>query len=261
MANADGVIIQSVAKALDILSCFANHKSELGISDIAEGMEINKSTVYGLVNTLVAKGYLEQNPETKRYRLGIKLFELGNLVGRRMDLFTDAMPFCEELSNRFNASVHLAARYGDEVVYIGKVDNPDAYIVYSQVGKRVPMHCTGVGKAILAFLDPVEQAKFIAGDLQRFTEFTITSPAQLRDNLAMSRRRGYAIDDEEIQLGLRCIAAPIFNHENEPLAALSLSGPVAKFPLNELDAIAEQVLLYAGKISRRMGYNAAAVVG
>ena len=105
MANAEGVMVQSIVRATDILECFSEQVAELGISDISKQMQLSKSTIYGLVNTLVAAGYLEQNPQTKRYRLGIKLFELGNLVLRRMDLRNEARPFCEELVHKHNATV------------------------------------------------------------------------------------------------------------------------------------------------------------
>jgi DNA-binding IclR family transcriptional regulator len=219
-------------------------------------MELSKSTIYGLVNTLVAKGYLEQNVQTKRYRLGIKLFEFGTLVLKRMDLRNEAKPFCEELVSKHNATVHLAAHYGDEIVYIDKVDAPGAMIVYSQTGKRAPMHCTGVGKAILAFLSDDEMIRFLAkGDLQKYTEHTITDPEELYRELRRVRTCGYAVDNEEIETGLRCVAAPIFNHLNQPVAAISVSAPTVRLPLEQIEAIADDVQYHALQISQRLGYK------
>mgnify|MGYP000320306336 CR=1 FL=1 len=144
-----GVIVQSVARALTMISCFAND-TELGISEIAERMDLSKSTTYGLVNTLTAFGYLEQT-ENKKYRLGLKLFELGNLVQSRMDVRMEARPYCQLLADKYRTTVHLATHSEGEIIYIDKVDNNSSVVVYSQIGKRAPMYCTGVGKAILAF--------------------------------------------------------------------------------------------------------------
>ncbi len=207
MTGETGVFVQSVVRALDILECFEGQLVELGISEISDQMKLSKSTVYGLVNTLVSKGYLEQNVQTKRYRLGIKLFELGSLVYKRMDLRNEAKPFCEELVSKHNATVHLAAHYGDEIVYIDKVDAPGAMIVYSQTGKRAPMHCTGVGKAILAFLgDEALRHLFVKGNLEQYTEHTLTCLEDLSQEMNHVRACGYAIDNEEIETGLRCVA-------------------------------------------------------
>lgn len=255
MTSAAGVIVQSVNRALDILGCFKGQSIELGISEISERMELSKSTVYGLVNTLLTNGYLEQNEQTKRYRLGIKLFELGTLVYNRMDLRNEAKVFCEELGSKYNTTVHLAAHYGDEIVYIDKVDAPEAVIVYSQTGKCAPMHCTGVGKAILAFLsdDEVKHA-FAKGNLKKYTEHTITDPDELYRELRRIHSCGYAVDNEEIETGLRCIAAPIFNYMNQPVAAISVSASTVRLPLEQIEAIAKDVQYYALQISQRLGY-------
>nr|WP_319488873.1 IclR family transcriptional regulator [uncultured Caproiciproducens sp.] len=256
MTSATGVIVQSVVRALDILECFDGQLVELGISEISEQMKLSKSTVYGLVNTLVAKGFLEQNLQTKRYRLGIKLFELGSLVYKRMDLRNEAKPFCEELVCKHNATVHLAAHYGDEIVYIDKVDAPGAMIVYSQTGKRAPMHCTGVGKAILAFLGDDELKRFFEkGNLEKYTEHTITCLDELNQEMLHVRSCGYAIDNEEIETGLRCVAAPIFNHLNQPVAAISVSAPTARLPMDKIESVAKDVQFCARQISQRLGYK------
>ncbi|MGL4791284.1 MAG: IclR family transcriptional regulator, partial [Anaerotignaceae bacterium] len=212
MANSEGVIIQSVARAMDILEHF-NDKKDMGISEISACMGLSKSTVYGLVNTLVTYGYLEQDMETKKYKLGMKLFELGCTVEKRLDLRNEARPFCEKISKQYGQTVHLATHYEGEVVYIDKFDMPDFLITYSQVGKRAPMSCTGVGKAMLAYL-PKEYCEkhIISKGFSLKTPKSINSYEQLMEVLSDVRKFGYAMDDEEIEIGLRCVAAPIFNH-------------------------------------------------
>lgn len=256
MANAEGVMVQSVVRATEILECFNENLVELGISEIAKQMQLGKSTVYGLVNTLVAKGYLEQNPQTKRYRLGIKLFELGSLVHKRMDLRNEARRFCEELVKTHNVTVHLAAYYVDELVYIDKIDAPGTVIIYSRTGKRAPLHCTGVGKAVLAFLDDDVQRLFFAKNiLKRYTDNTIINSEELLKELYRIRQRGYAIDNEEIETGLRCVAAPIFDFMKKPVGALSVSGPIARLPLEHIETVAKDVKDCAKQISQKLGYS------
>jgi DNA-binding IclR family transcriptional regulator len=257
MANSDGVMVQSVARAVSILECFGDSTDELKLSEIVEGMQLSKSTVYGLVNTLVTKGLLEQNPQTKGYRLGIKLFELGNLVKEKMDLRTDAKPFCVELSQKYNCTVHLAALFESEVIYIDKVDYPGSMIFYSRIGKRAPLYCTGVGKAILAYLPKDTIRKYIKEHkLQSFTNYTITDQEQLIKELTLINKRGYAVDNEEIEFGLRCIAVPIFNYKNVPIAAVSISAPTARLPVENTEKIAGDVRFYGEQISKRFGFIA-----
>jgi len=256
MANSDGVTVTSVARAISILECFSGSDAELRLSEIVMEMQLSKSTVYGLVNTLTTKGFLEQNPQTKEYRLGIKLFQLGSLVHKRMDLRSDAKPFCMELSQKYNATVHLASHYEDDVVYIDKVDSPGSIIIYSQIGKKAPMHCTGVGKAILAYLPNIAIENYIEEHpLQKFTDYTITDAKLLMKELKLTRKRGYAVDNEEIEFGLRCIAAPIFSHKDVPVAAISISAPTARLPVEDIKTIAADVQFYGQQISQRLGYK------
>ncbi|MEN6313680.1 MAG: IclR family transcriptional regulator [Clostridiaceae bacterium] len=256
MANSDGIIVKSVDHAISILECFSGSSAELKLSEIVAEMHLSKSTVYGLVNTLTTKGFLEQNPDTRGYRLGIKLYELGSLVHKRMDLRNDAKPFCVELSQKYNATVHLAFHYENEVVYIDKVDSPGSIIIYSQIGKRAPMHCTGVGKAIMAYLPKIAIDNYLAKNpLQKFTDYTITNPDLLMKELKLTRKRGYAVDNEEIEFGLRCIAAPIFSHKNVPIAAISISAPTARLPAEDIQTIASDVQFYGQQISQRLGYK------
>lgn len=256
MANVEGVIVQSVARAIDILECFSGQSAELSISEISEQMQLSKSTVYGLVNTLVIKGLLEQSAQTKRYRLGIKLFEFGSLAHSRIDLRNEARPYCEALVHKYSVTVHLAARYGGDVIYIDKIDAPGAIIVYSHLGRHAPIYCTGVGKAIMAYLSEDEFRNIFAkGDLKKYTENTITDPEELAKEVLRIRSCGYAIDNEEIEIGLRCIAAPIFNCNNLPVAAISVSGPTARIPMKQIETIAKEVKECASQISQRLGHK------
>ena len=255
MKSKVGVTVQSVVRALDIIQCFNSHQ-ELGISEISEMMQLSKSTIYGLVNTLAVKGYLEQNRSTQKYHLGIKLFELGNIAHSRMDLRNEAKPFCQMLAEKWKDTVHLATQHEGEIIYIDKINMPESVIVYSQVGKKAPMHCTGVGKAILAYMDISFLEKYIFNKpLAKMTENTIIDKKELHEELRAIRTKGYSFDDEEIEIGLRCVAAPIFDHTGCPVAAISISAPYRKLTDDLVENIATDVKHYAQKISERIGFQ------
>ncbi len=251
-----GITIQSVVRAVQILDCFEDAPS-LGISEIAAKMGLSKSTVYGLVNTLSGCGLLEQDA-SRNYHLGLKLFELGNKVGARMDIRREARPYCEDLADKYPATVHLAVFSGDEVIYIDKVDRPkSAVVVYSQIGKRAPMYCTGVGKAILANLPMAEIELYLQSNpLVKVTDRTITTKEALLEELNQTRNRGYAMDNEEIEPGLSCIAAPIFDYSRRPCGAVSISFPFSRIGELDPDTVAQDVMACAKTISVRMGYAA-----
>lgn len=251
-----GVTIQSVERALQILEYLSGPISEVGVTDIASYMGLGKSTVYGLVNTLVQEGYLEQNPDNKRYRLGLKLFEMGCIVQERMDIREIARPYLKELSEHFRMTVHMALYKDHEVVYIDKMDAPDTRIVYSQVGKRAPMYCTGIGKAVLAELNP-EEADWILSsqELEALTPNTMTKKDEILNSLENIRKKGYSTDHEEVELGLRCVAAAIHDYQGRPTAAISISSSAVKMTEEKMEEAALQVKRAAAEISKRIGYR------
>ena len=255
MANKEGVTIQSLERAIEILELFKFTK-ELGISEISQGMSLSKSTVYGLVNTLVKYNYLEQDGESKKYRLGMRLFEMGSLVESRLDIRSEAKPFCEELSKKYGLTVHLATHYEGEVVYIEKYDEPDYIIIYSQVGKRAPMTCTGVGKAMLAYLGEEYVEKYIlTKPFVVKTEKSISSKEMLFERLEEIRKLGFAMDDEEIAQGLKCVAAPIFDKKGNVTAAISISGMASRMDSDTVKEISQDMLKVSAEISARIGYR------
>ncbi len=242
--------IKSLDKAVSILDCFY-HNEELGITEIMNLTGMNKSTVYDLVYTLFVNRFLEQDLTTKKYRLGIRLFEFGNLYAKRNSLRNRAELVGRELAEKYSATVHLAVHDKGEVVYIDKFENHRANVSYSRIGKRAPMSCTGVGKAMLAFLNEDYRNQYIySHPLPKMTEYSLTTKEELEENLALSKQRGYSTDDEEIELGIRCVAAPIFNIHGEVLAAISVSR-FAQFITDEnIDSIAKDVKQAAYEIGR-----------
>lgn len=257
MANQQGIIVQSVERAFEILDVIGNsNENELALSEISAITNLNKSTAYGLVNTMVSKGYLEQNPSTKRYRLGIKLFEMGSTMINRLDVREEAKPFLKMLSEKYRSTVHLAQLYDHEVVYIDKVDSPEVFVQYSQLGRRAPLYCTGVGKAILANLSKEKREKYYDWvDFVPFTPTTITTIKDLEGELRKVKRQGYAIDDQEMQMGLKCVASPVLDHRGEPVVAISVSKSINNLAEELTQAIAGDVVGIAQQLSRRLGYQ------
>ena len=249
-------IIQSVDRALTIFELFEEHTKELSVKEMSNSLSLSKSTIHGLLKTLELRGYLSQNPDNQKYRLGLKHFELGNLVAKQMDLKQIAYTVIQELAERIKETIHLVILDGKEAVYIEKVDGPGALRMYSQVGKRVPMYCTGVGKAILAFLEE-EQIRSILNTTSytKFTQYTLTDPDEIYNQLIQVRENGYAMDDEEIELGLLCIAAPIFNHDNKVVASISCAGPKFRFENEQLEDRICKIKHAAVKISQQLGWN------
>lgn len=248
-----GILVQSVARAAEIVNCFRS-SNELGISEIANEMDLNKSTVFGLVNTLVRYGYLEQT-DNKKYRLGISLFELGNLVLSRIDIREDTKRVCSALVQKYPATLHIATQDAGEVIYLDKLERGDSLISASNIGRRAPMHCTGVGKAMLAYLPEKYLKDYIfKAPLKRLTQNTITTRKELLKELDAVRASGYAVDREEIELGLTCIAAPILQRDGMPELAVSLSFPYGHIKEIDQAAVIDDLLACTRQLSARLGY-------
>ena len=247
-----GTTVQSVSRALDILNYF-EAEEELGVSELAARMGLSKSSVYGLVNTLTAYGYLQQ-AENKRYRLGIRLFELGNIMHRRIDQRAEAKLLCAQLSEKLETTVHLAMHSAGDVIYIDKVNDPRSIISYSQVGKRAPMYCTAVGKAMMAHLPESYREQFVySREMRSATELTLVTRDGLDAELEAIRRRGYSLDKEELEKGICCIAAPVFDAYGEPQMAISASFLTARFLSMDVEEAARSVMYFADQISRKLG--------
>ncbi len=248
-----GIQVQSVARAIGILRCFEGNP-ELGISEIASMMSLNKSTAFGLVNTLATYGLLEQIGN-KKYRLGISLFELGNLAISRLDIRSEAREVCAPLSYHYPAAIHIAVHSEGEVIYLDKLNVENNIISVSNVGRRAPMHCTGVGKAMLAYLPKSYLDTYLTFPLPAMTANTITSREALEAELEQVRQTGIAVDDEEIEPGLYCIAAPVFRRDGTPAAAISLSFPMGTAERVDLETAKKELLGCTHILSARLGYQ------
>ncbi|HXS53422.1 MAG TPA: IclR family transcriptional regulator [Usitatibacter sp.] len=246
--------LSSVANAIRLTKAFSEQEYEMGISALAMRLGLAKSTVHRLATTLVEYDMLEQNRETGKYRLGLAFFELGTLVRRKMDVTTEAQGEIHALADSSGETVQLAILDHLTVLYIRIRESRQAVRLSSGLGSRAPAHCTGVGKALLAFQSPEAVQLVVDNGLKRYTENTITDPEKLRAELALIRARGYAIDDEEIEVGLRCVAAPIRDHSARVVAAISVAAPVQRMSKKQVQATIPSVVAAAENISRRLGF-------
>jgi len=198
---------------------------------------------------------VEQNIATERYRLGMKLLFLGGAILERMDIRHEAHDSLEELSEIVNEAVHLVVPDGFRAIYIDKLDSNKTIRMYSQIGRKAPLHASAVGKAILAFSGEDFVNEVIERGLFKYTSKTITDPQILLRHLKMIREQGYAVDDEENEEGIRCVGAPVFDYTGKVIGAISVSGPTVTVLQERVENIAKYVMDCAKKISLRMGWK------
>jgi IclR family transcriptional regulator, KDG regulon repressor len=250
--------LSSVAAAIALLKAFSEDEVDIGVSTLAKRLGMAKSTVHRLATTLVSEGMLEQNPENGKYRLGIALFGLGALVRRRMDVSNEAKPYLFDLRETTGETVHLAILDRMDIMYVYNLESTQAIRMRSDIGVRKPAYCTAEGLAMLAFQPSSLVDDIVSRGLQPRTSRTNTDPERLRAVLAAVRDRGYAIEDEESEAGMRCVAAPVRNATREVVAAVGIAGPVQRLPDDLLASFAPHVLRTAEAISVRLGYRSGA---
>ncbi|GIN63348.1 IclR family transcriptional regulator [Robertmurraya siralis] len=246
--------VQSVDRALTILEILQENSKGLGVTDLAKQLHVSKSTAHRLLMSLLKKGFVQKDMETDKYLLGLKLIEFGQNVSENLDIRKLASGYLHELVEISGETAHLAILDNNEIVYIDKIESSATIRMYSKIGKRAPLHCTGIGKAVLAFL-PEEKIKQIIDEngLKKFTDKTITDKEEMLAHLSEIKRRGYSIDDEEHELGINCAAAPILNHKGEVVAGISVAGPLMRISKEKLSRIAKEVLRVSQEISRLLG--------
>ncbi len=248
--------IKVLEKSFSILEILLRHGSSLHITEISEKLGLYPSTTHRILDTLKHGGYVEQDPQSQKYRLGLKLLELGMAKLQQMDLVKEATPYLKELVKQGNETVHLGVLSEGEVLYLAKEESSQTIRMISYVGKRAPLHCTALGKVLLAYLPEEERKKILAEKgLTRLTEKTITNQEELEQELDKVREQGFALDREENEKDVRCISAPIRNHQGKVIAALSISGPAFRMDKNVQNNLKTALLNATGNISQRLGYN------
>ena len=248
--------VQSLARALRLLEVLAGEKQEIALSEIAEKLDWPKSTVHGLLATLRDYRYVEQSDANGRYRLGIRLFELGHKAAKNWGIREVALPVMQKLNSQCGEMVQLATEDDGEVVYLEQVDSTHIIRIVSEPGARLPMHCSGLGKVLLAHRAPAEARSILARKgMRRMTVRTITEITKMEAELCGVRKQGYAVDDQEIMEGLRCVAAPIKSKNDSVKYAVSVSGLAGRLSGEYFEYIRKSVIDSAAEISVNIGYR------
>lgn len=250
------VEIRSVAKAVRLLEAVGEGSGTHGVSELARRVEMDKSSVSRMLRTLEQAGFVEQDPVTQRYALGLSLGVLGYKALRRMDLRGAARPLLERLAERTGEGSHMAILADRRAFYIDQASPERGVGVDAPIGTLAPLYCTALGKALLAFQPAAIQEELIAGmSFEPYTRRTLVSAQALREHLARVRRQGIAFDDEEYSVGVRCMAAPVFRYDGAVCGAIGISGPSPRMTDARLSEWEPLVLDVARELSLRLGWD------
>lgn len=249
-------IIKSLEKALKVLVCFSEAEPELGISDIARKLELNKSNVHDILQTCVKAGYMEQNKATQKYSLSVKMLTFSNIVNRHMGYHYAAYDIMEDLANRVQNIVYFSIPHGLDVLYLYSSfpkEQRQKFPYRPVSGETCPMHCSAMGKAMLAFGNEEWMQELSETQLQMFTDHTITDMDALRRQIADVRRCGYAVDRGEHQYGMGAVGVPILDKQGRLLAAMSICGVQSSFTRENIEQYARLLMEAAYEIRLRLG--------
>jgi DNA-binding IclR family transcriptional regulator len=246
--------VQALDRAFAVLDLLGESDTPLGLAQVASSLQLHKSTAHRFLMVLEKHRMVERTAGGK-FRLGLRLFDLGNRAIEQYDLRERAQPHLRRLVAETEETAHLCILEGAHVIYIDKIEPARSVRMITRIGASNPIHCTAVGKAMLSFL-PEERITDILSRLrfERYTSHTISTAEALRAEIEKTRRRGYAVDDEEFEEGLRCIAVPVLDAQRLPVAAVSVSGPSFRVTAQKLPAIANQLLQCVRGISVDMGF-------
>lgn len=254
MDNNPAFLNNSVTKAFLILEFLANTDEPVELATLSRTLNMNKSTAYRFLSTMESLGYVNQNGETERYSLGSKALWLASKFLDNLDLRAQAYPTLKQLREETGETIHLAYLDHFEVVYVDKLDGKSPVKMASRIGNRMPSHCTGLGKALLAFLPESEWERYVQTvGLSPLTKNTITEPYTFYEHLRMIREKGYAIDNSENEEGIRCVALPIRDHTGSVIAAISIAGWIISMTPDRDSELAGIGLKYTKILSERLG--------
>ncbi|MBN3928054.1 IclR family transcriptional regulator [Streptomyces verrucosisporus] len=258
-----GRLVPAVTRALDILELFLDGDGILSAPEITRRLGLPRTTVHELVTTLAARSYLVPVPgQPGRYRLGVRTYQLGSRYAEQLDLAAEGQQVARSVAETCDETVHVAILEGADVIYIAKVDSTHAVRMVSAAGRRLPAHCTSVGKMLLASLPPDELDARLPGPgdepLRAMTENSITSPQELREALAEIRGRGVAVERRESNPDVSCVAAPVRDGTGKVVAALSISVPMIRWSEERRAELENLAVEGAAELSVRLGHRGAA---
>ena len=250
--------IKSIEKALDLLELLSDNKKEIGITEINKELHMGLSTIHRMLTTLKYRGYIVQNQQTSKYMLGTKLFILGCKVQNTTNLIKVVTPFLQRLSQNTSETINFAILEGREAIYLFKIESKETLKAGVEVGTKVAAHCTSLGKVLLAFLPEQEFMMLYSNNNEKLLTFTpnsISSVEELKKCLKKIKKQGYAIDEEGFKIGVNCLGVPIINNEGKAIAAISISGPVSRFSLFEMEKVKSMLIALSQDISKQLLNN------
>ncbi len=248
--------VQSVERTLRIIEIMADKGKPMTLTEITSVVGLKISTVHRLLKTLIIRGFAMQDPYTGKYQLGIKTFHVGNNALYALDIRVIAKPYLKKLAENSYETVNLAILDQGYVVYIDQIESDRTVKMVANLGNKIPSHSSAVGKVLLNSLSEIELEGFLKfTNLEKLTPYTITSPHQLRNELKRVKQAGYALDLEETEVGIRCAAGPIYNHDGRICAAIGISGPSTRISVSVLkDELALTVREVAMEVSFKLGF-------
>jgi IclR family transcriptional regulator, KDG regulon repressor len=250
-------LIQAVSHALDLLEQFHGETDELGVTELSKRLKLHKNNVFRLLATLESRGYIEQNKVTENYRLGLKTLELGQTFIKQMGLLRQSKPVLEALVEECNETTYVAILKDFHIIYLDVVETTMTVRVVPRVGSRLPAYCTAAGKVQIAYMSDEELDQYMpTRELEKFTDKTISDRDMLKKQLKVIAEQGYAIDNEELDIGVKCVSAPIRDYTRRIIGAVSISGPSMRFSddriKNELIPLAMRA---SEEISTKLGFQ------
>jgi IclR family transcriptional regulator, KDG regulon repressor len=249
--------VQALDRAFAVLDLLGESETPMGLAQVASSLQLHKSTAHRFLMVLERHRMVERTSGGK-FRLGLRLFDFGNRAIEQYDLRERAQPHLRRLVAETEETAHLCILEQARVIYIDKIEPARSVRMITRIGASNPVHCTSVGKAMLAFLPEERIADILRRTrFERFTHRTIATPEALRVEIEKTHRRGYAVDDEELEEGLRCIAVPLLDAQRMPVAAVSVSGPSFRVTAQKLPSIANHLLHCVRGISQDMGFTSA----
>lgn len=250
-------IIQAVSHALDLLEQFHDEVDELGVTELSKRLKLHKNNVFRLLATLESRNYIEQNRVTENYRLGLKTLELGQTFIKQMGLLRQSRPVLEALVKECNETTYVAILKEAHIVYLDVVETDLTVRVVPRVGARLPAYCTAAGKVQIAYMTDEELESYLpTKEMKRFTPKTLVDREELKKHLKVIAEQGYAIDDEEMDVGVKCVGAPIRDYTRRIIGAVSISGPSMRFTEERLQKELIPLVIRSGEeISHKLGYH------
>jgi len=245
--------VQVLQRAMRLLTTFDHEHPEMGVTELAQRLDLHKATVHRILFTLELEGFVQQNPATGKYRLGFRLFELGALAAEQISLRREALLSMQKLLDECQETVDLAVFDDGEMVYLEVLESPQPVKIAAKPGRRLPVHCTASGKAYLAYASEDEVEAVLAQGMEPCTPNTICDPEALREDLRLTRERGYSISREEFEVGINAVAAPVMDNGQQVVAVVAIAGPAYRLPPDRMAELGNAVQRTARELSHHLG--------